>query len=193
MKKFEHLNFEHRKIINNQITTQKATAVKIAELLGCDPTTVSKEIKRNRFASKQVAKNTGDPICKKTLIYNYINKGILTTSKIDLPYATTYKKRKKSNKKYEYNENNKIDRSNRTFIDYLAYLQAHPNVFVIQMDFLGSIKTDSKSILTLIIPNLHFVYLSIIHKPNSKKVVNFLMIFKTRLELITLRKLFQLS
>ena len=42
MKKFEHLNFEHRKIINNQITAHKATAIKIAELIGYDPTTVSK-------------------------------------------------------------------------------------------------------------------------------------------------------
>lgn len=35
MKKFEHLNFEHRKIINNQITTHKTKAVDIANLIGC--------------------------------------------------------------------------------------------------------------------------------------------------------------
>lgn len=181
MKKFEHLNFEQRKIINNQITTHQATAVKIAELLGCDPTTISKELKRNRFVSKEAARNIKDPICQKTLrypyvcngcsmknnchrkqyryearnsqqranynlvssrkginltieefdildkkikdgilnkqsiyhiistnkditvsiptVYNYINQGILTTSRCDLPYATIYKKRKKSNKK----------------------------------------------------------------------------------------------
>ena len=40
------------------------------------------------------------------------------------------------------------------------------------MDFLGSIKTDSKSILTLIIPDLHFVLLKIIENKNSKKVVD---------------------
>lgn len=41
-----------------------------------------------------------------------------------------------------------------------------------QMDFLGSIKTDSKSILTLIIPELHFVFLFIIENKNALKVVN---------------------
>lgn len=253
MKKFEHLNFEHRKIINNQITVHKATAVKIALLIGCDPTSISKELKRNRFVSKEAARNIKDSICKKTLrypyvcngcneknnchrkqyryearssqqnadynlvvprkginltkqefdildkkvkdgllkkqsiyhiitnnddigvsiptVYNYINQGILTTSRSDLPYATTYKKRKKSNKKYEYHENKNIDRSNRTYIDYLSYIQAHPNAFVAQMDFLGSIKTDRKSILTLIIPDLHFVMLFLVENKNSQKVV----------------------
>ena len=254
MKKFEHLNFEHRKIINNQITTHKAKAVSIAKLIGCDPTAISKEIKRNRFISKEAARNIKDPICGKTLrypyvcngcndrrnchkrqyryearraqqnadmnlvlsrqginltpeefnildkkikdgllnkesiyhivqnnedinvsiptVYNYIHKGILTTTESDLPYATKYKKRKKFNKKYEYHENKNIDRSNRTYIDYLSYIQAHPNVFVVQMDFLGSIKTDRKSILTLVIPDLHFVILKIIENKNSKKVVD---------------------
>lgn len=254
MKKFEHLNFEQRKIINNQITTHKAKAIDIANLIGCDPTAVSKEIKRNRYVSKEAARNMKDPICIKTLrypyvcngcgekshchkrqyryearraqqnadtslvlprqginltpeefeildkkikdgilnkesiyhivtsnedidisiptVYNYINKGILTTTRSDLPYATIYKKRKKSNKKYEYHENKNIDRSNRTYIDYLSYLQAHPNTFVVQMDFLGSIKTDHKSILTLILPDLHFVILHIIENKNSQKVIH---------------------
>lgn len=39
------------------------------------------------------------------------------------------------------------------------------------MDFLGSIKTDSKSILTLIIVDLHFVLLFIVENKNSQKVV----------------------
>jgi len=262
-RRFEHLNFDHRKIINNQITVKHATAAAIADIIGCDPTTISKELRRNRFISKEAAKNISDPICEKTLrypyvcngcrkrqhcnlrqyryearraqanadyklvasrqgidltkeefdildkkikdgvlnkesiyhivksnddigvsvptVYNYINKGILTISRDDLPYATTYKKRKKQNKKYEYQENKNIDRSNRTYVDYLAYLQAHPNVFVVQMDFLGSIKTDSKSILTLIIPDLHFVMLKIIENKNSRKVVDVFNAFQDKL------------
>lgn len=272
MKKFEHLNFEHRKIINNQITTHKAKAVAIANLIGCDPTAISKEIKRNRFISKEAARNIKDPVCSKTLrypyvcngcgeknhchrrqyryearraqqnaninlvlprqginltseefeildrkikdgilnkesiyhivtsnedinvsiptVYNYINKGILTTTRSDLPYATTYKKRKKSNKKYEYHENKNIDRSNRTYIDYLSYLQAHPNAFVVQMDFLGSIKTDRKSILTLIMPDLHFVILYIIENKNSQKVVDVFNTIQDKLGIEMFKKVF---
>jgi IS30 family transposase len=254
MRHFEHLNFEQRKIITNRITTFGDTASEIAMLIGCDPTTISKEVKRNRIVSKEAARGIKDPICQKTLrfpyvcnkcrnksnchkkqyryeatkaqqaadfklvvprrginlteeefneldriikdgimnnesiyhivksndkinvsvptVYRYINNKILTTTRDDLPYATTYKKRKKENKKYEYHENKNIDRSNRTYLDYLAFAQAHPNAFIVQMDFLGSIKTDSKCILTLLIPDLHYVFLVIIEKPDSQKVVD---------------------
>ena len=91
-----------------------------------------------------------------TTLYRYINKGYLTTSRIYLPYAVKYKKRK-HNKKYEYSENNKIDRTGHTYIDYLAYKHSNPGAFVWQADFLGSIKTDSKSILTFILPELQFL------------------------------------
>ena len=115
-------------------------------------------------------------------VYRYINAGYLKTKKIDLPYACTYKKRKKSNKKYEYRENTKINRSNRTFLDYLSYSRRFPNLYTVQMDFLGSIKSDSKSILTLTIPTIHFVMLFIIENPNSKKIVDVFNYLATELE-----------
>lgn len=42
-----------------------------------------------------------------------------------------------------------------------------------QLDFLGTIKTNSKNILSFILPNVHFTLLDIINQPNSKKVVKF--------------------
>ena len=107
-----------------------------------------------------------------TTLYRYINKGYLTTSRLDLPYAVKYKKRK-HNKKYDYSNNNKIDRTGHTYLDYLSYLHKNPGTFVWQLDFLGSIKSDSKSILTFILPNLQFTLLEIINKPDSSKVVEF--------------------
>ena len=107
-----------------------------------------------------------------TTLYRYINKGYLTTKRIDLPYAVKYKKRK-HNKKYEYSENNKIDRTNHTYLDYLAFMHKNPGIYVWQLDFLGAIKTDNNNILTLILPNLQFTLLDIINKPNSDKVIEF--------------------
>ena len=109
--------------------------------------------------------------CVSTL-YGYFNNGYLTTKRIDLPYAVTYKKRK-HNKKYEYSENNKIDRTGHTYLDYLAFLHKNPGIYVWQLDFLGSIKTDNNSILTFILPNLQFTLLEIVKNPNSEKVVEF--------------------
>lgn len=107
-----------------------------------------------------------------TTLYRYINKGYLTTKRIDLPYAVKYKKRK-HNKKYEYSENNKIDRTGHTYLDYLAFMHKNPGIYVWQLDFLGAIKTDNNNILTLILPNLQFTLLDIINKPNSSKVIDF--------------------
>ena len=76
-----------------------------------------------------------------TTIYRYINKGYLTTKRVDLPYAVKYKKRN-HNKKYDYSDNNKIDRTNHTYLDYLAFLHKNPRVYVWQLDSLGAIKTD---------------------------------------------------
>ena len=107
-----------------------------------------------------------------TTLYRYINNGYLTTKRIDLPYAVKFKKRK-HNKKYDYSENNKIDRTGHTYLDYLSYIHQNPRVNVWQLDFLGAIKTDSKNILSFILPEVHFTLLDIIKNPDSSKVVKF--------------------
>ena len=247
-----HLTEENRKTIASGIA-HNMTLRELANEIGCDPTTISKEVKKNRIISRE-ARGTGKKfLCKKlekwpfvcvdcphkyrdcvltqlkyvaqiaqkkyiyrlhetrkglnltkeehelinvslkagkeekksiynivheaklpvsvSTIYRYIEEKKVDFTKMDLPYAVTYKKRKSQNKKYEY-PNNKIDRSNRTYIDYLSYKKHRINEMTVQMDFLGSIKTDSKSILTLIIPELHFVFLFIIENKNAKKVVD---------------------
>ena len=125
--------------------------------------------------------------CVSTL-YGYINNGYLTTKRMDLPYAVTYKKRK-HNKKYEYSENNKIDRTGHTYLDYLAFLHKNPGIYVWQLDFLGSIKTDNNSILTFILPNLQFTLLEIIKNPNSEKIVEFFDKLEEKLGINTFKEL----
>src|SRR5574344_2331588 len=126
--------------------------------------------------------------CISTL-YGYIDKGYLATKKSDLPYAVTYKKRK-HNKKYEYSENNKIDRTGHTYIDYLAFLHKHPGIYVWQLDFLGAVKTDNNNILSLILPNLQFPILDILLKPDSNKVVDFFDKIEERIGTETFMKIF---
>lgn len=253
MKTWKHLNEEQRKIISNGIS-KGSKLIEIAENIGFDPTSISKEVKRNRkpttigsnitdckkvkrwpyvcsgcnkkynnqcaftkykydssYAQKeanrklvlsrkgidlnseefktidnlikegvdnkksifQIKIENNDVIDKSvSTLYRYINNGILTTSRMDLPYAVTYKKRKK-NKKYDYSENKTIDRTGHTYLDYLSYLHKHPGIYVWQLDFLGTIKTDSNNILTLVLPDIQFVILSIIKNPNQDKVVEF--------------------
>ena len=253
MKDWKHLTFEQRKVISNGIC-HNYKLKDIAEALGFDPTSISKEVKRNRenitiglnttnckkvtrwpyvctgcnkrynnqccFTKykydAQKAQNKADinlvnsrrgididsdefqkidKIIKEgidnkksiyqitienkeeidksvTTLYRYVNNGYLTTKRTDLPYAVTYKKRK-HNKKYEYSENNKIDRTGHTYLDYLAFSHKHPGINSWQLDFLGAIKTDNNNILTFILPNLQFTLLNFINKPDSSKVVEF--------------------
>ncbi len=252
MKTWKHINFEQRKIISSCIAHEQKL-VQIAKILELDPTSISKEIKRNRipigyqniteskcdklkrwpyvctncrnrykscsfdkfkYDAKTAQRKADvnlinsrkgidinkedfkilDSIIKKgvddnksiyqikienkdiinqslTTLYRYINKGYLTTKRIDLPYAVKYKKRK-HNKKYEYTNNN-IDRSNHTYLDYLSFIHKNPGINVWQLDFLGTIKSDSNNILSFILPNVHFTLLNIIKNPNSDKVVKF--------------------
>ena len=252
MKQWKHLTLEQRKVISSGIS-HEIKLKEIGKSLQVDPTSISKEVKRNRIeistglnndckrtqrwpyvctgCSKKynnncpftkykydakkaqqkadinlvnsrrgidvddeefkqidtIIKNGVDEnksiyqikienndIIKKSIstLYGYINKGYLTTKKIDLPYTVAYKKRK-HNKKYEYSENNKIDRTGHTYLDYLAFIHKHPGAYVWQLDFLGAIKTDNNNILTFILPNLQFTLLNIIKNPNSSKVVEF--------------------
>lgn len=163
-----------------KIAQDKATANLIVSRKGLDID--SEEFKHldaiikdgidNKKSIYQIKIENSDEIKQSlTTLYRYINKGYLTTKRIDLPYAVKYKKRK-HNKKYDYS-NNSIDRSNHTYLDYLVFIHQNPRVNVWQLDFLGSIKTDSKSILSFILPELQFLLINIINKPNSKKVVDF--------------------
>ena len=253
MKDWKHLTLEQRKVISNGIS-HNYKLKEIAESLGFDPTSISKEVKRNREAitigkdvsnckkvnrwpyvcgycqkkynnqcvftkykyDAQKAQNKADAnlvnsrkgididsetfdeldkivkdgvdnkksiyqiaIENKTTIdksvttlYRYINNGYLTIKRTDLPYAVTYKKRK-HNKKYDYSQNNKIDRTGHTYIDYLSYIHKHPGIYVWQLDFLGSIKTDNNNILSFVLPNMQFILLDLIKNPNQEKVVKF--------------------
>ena len=251
MKKWKHINLEQRKTISTCII-HNTKLCNIASLLNLDPTSISKEVKRNRTLYKygkyskecsllsrwpfvcsnckkrytscslnqyrydphiaqknadinlinsrkgidissddfkqldQIIKNgidnnksiyqikieNSDKITSSlSTLYRYINNGYLSTKKVDLPFAVSYKKRKYKSK-YNYSDN-KIDRSNHTYLDYLAYIHNNPNSYVWQLDFLGSIKKDSKSILTLSLPNLQFSIINIINYPDASKIVAF--------------------
>lgn len=251
MNHWKHLNLDQRKLISNMLS-KDFKLVEMADLLQMDPSSISKELKRNRICSKKGL--TQSKVCKHTLrfpyvcngcakkyhacpftqyrydsklaqtaadtrlvqnrqglnmtpeaykhldktikegvadgqsiyhivihnadlavsvptVYRLINTHQLSTKRLDLPYAVRYKKRK-SLKQYAYKENNRIDRSQRTYIDFLAFHFNRPGIFHVQMDFLGSIQSDKKSILVLTLPSLHFVLLFLMESPNSQKVID---------------------
>ena len=143
----------------------------------------------NNHSIYHIVKNNPDLRVSVPTVYRYINSGILSIKRMDLPYAVTYKKRKVK-KQYEYNENKGIDRTGRTYIDFLSFMFNNPNLIHIQMDFLGNIKTDKKSILTLTIPHIHFVMLFILDTPNASIIVDLFNNFESHLSYKDFNKLF---
>ena len=154
----------------NLVNSRKGIDILSEEFVKLD--NIIKEGVDNKKSIYQIKVENNDTINKSvTTIYRYINNGYLTTQRMDLPYAVTYKKRK-HNKKYEYS-NNKIDRSNHTYLDYLAFIHKNPGIYVWQLDFLGTKKTDNNNIISFVLPNLQFMILDLIKNPNSEKVVEF--------------------
>ena len=94
-------------------------------------------------------------------IYRWVSLGLTTAKRVDLPMAARYKKRKA--KAYDYGGSSR-GKEGRNFADYLAHRRENPGEFGCQMDFLGSVKSDRKAILTLSIPELHFVYIRLLPK-----------------------------
>lgn len=250
MSKWKHLTEAERKLIKS-LLAKDMKLNEIADLIGKDPSSISKEIKRNRTMMVELSYGVKHPECKRIerfpyvcdgcpfrsncinqrftyhpikaqenyefrryvtrtginmeasdfmeldkvikngvdegysiyhimksnpkfnvsiqTIYRWINEGKLTTKRMDLPYAVKYKVRKVK-KKYEYKENVHIDRSKRTYIDYLKYVQENALVYPVQMDFLGNIITDKKSILVMTIPRVHYVILFLIDGPNQSQI-----------------------
>lgn len=70
---------------------------------------------------------------------------------------------------YEYNES-KIDRCNRTFLEYLAFSKAS-NLYTTELDFLGSKRSDLYIILTLLIRGIYFTLIFLVENKNALKVV----------------------
>ena len=160
-----------RKADANLINSRKGIDINNDEFNKLD-SIIKKGVDENK-SIYQIKIENKDEIDKSiTTLYRYINNGILTTKRIDLPRAVKFKKRK-HNKKYEYSENKKIDRTGHTYLDYLSYIHKNPRVNVWQLDFLGAIKTDSKNILSFILPEVHFTLLDIVKNPSSAKVVKF--------------------
>lgn len=154
----------------NLINSRKGIDLDSNEFISLD-STIKKGVDENKSIYQIMIENK-DTINKSvTTLYRYINKGYLTTTRMDLPYAVKYKKRN-HNKKYEYS-NNKIDRTGHTYLDYLSYIHKNPRVNVWQLDFLGTIKSDSKNILSFILPEVHFTLLDVITNPNSSKIVKY--------------------
>lgn len=92
-------------------------------------------------------------ICERT-VYNYVNAGVLSAKRHNLPMAVRYKKRRGCPVAH------KVDRhctEGRGWEDYLAFLSANPGVQVPQADTVEGGRGDRRVLLTVMFPMTGFM------------------------------------
>lgn len=81
-------------------------------------------------------------------LYRYIDQGVLSIRNFDLRRKLGYKPRKKKKEASESFLNLEF-RKQRTYADYLKYMEKHPDTPVIQMDTVKGSREKGKRLLTL--------------------------------------------
>lgn len=108
--------------------------------------------------SIDVALNTlGIKDVSSSTVRRYINKGLLTVRRIDLPSAVRFKVKDS----YRVKSSAKISPRvlyKRTYDDFLSYIEANPKSIVVQLDSLIGKLSDKTAILTIYFNNSKFQF-----------------------------------
>lgn len=114
------------------------------------------------------ASRKSDFICSERTLYTLIYKRLLSCQKLDLPRAVRYRPRRTR-------KAHKVDttcRVGRTYSDYKAYLNEHPDGQPVQMDsVIGSI--GGKVLLTLLFTNADLMLLHLRDKNTAQSVIDY--------------------
>ena len=95
------------------------------------------------------------PVCRRTL-YNYFDQRVFQVRNIDLPRRVRYKKRKQSRTPRSKNLK-QVYRNKRTYVDFERFIQAHPNIDVVEMDTVKGGRASGKCLLTLLFRSCSFM------------------------------------
>ena len=93
--------------------------------------------------------NADDIMCDERSIYNYVDAGVLSVGNIDLPRKVRYRKRRK--KKTVHID--KLCHVGRTYEDFRKFMEANPDLSVVEMDSVEGTRDSLKVLLTLFFRN----------------------------------------
>lgn len=147
---------------------------------------VSPLIKKGQSLSHIYA-NHSDEICiARRTMYNYVDKCILDARNIDLPRKVRYKKRKKKEiETYPYKY-----REGRTYEDFKAFVEQHPELCVVEMDTVKGGREKGKCLLTMIFTKYDFMLLFLLETASQECVTDIFEELQNALGLNVFRRLF---
>lgn len=108
---------------------------------------------------------TNDLPCTRATLYNYVSKNCFSARAIDLPRMVKMKKRKQ--KRTEPKDT--FARTNRTYDDFLKYIELHPDLPIVEMDTVEGIK-GGKVLLTFLFRASRLMLAFILSEKTQKEV-----------------------
>ncbi len=110
------------------------------------------------------------PVCRRTL-YNYLDQRVFQARNMDLPRRVRYKKRKKRSEPRKRNIQ-QIYRNKRTYTDFEKFMEAHPDLDVVEMDTVKGGRASGKCLLTLLFRSCSFMLVILLPSCTQNAVVN---------------------
>ncbi|MDD3414684.1 MAG: IS30 family transposase [Lachnospiraceae bacterium] len=111
------------------------------------------------------------PVCRRTL-YNYLDQRIFQARNIDLPRRVRYKKRKKKSAPRTTKNLQQVYRNKRTYIDFERFMEAHPDVDVVEMDTVKGGRAAGKCLLTLLFRSCSLMLVILLPSCTQKCVID---------------------
>lgn len=129
---------------------------------------ISPLIRKGHSIHHICASNKDSVMFSEKCLYNYVEAGLFSARNMDLPRKVRYRPRRSRHDSF------KVDRAcriNRTFGDYLAYREEHPDTPVVQMDtVIGRI--GGKVLLTIHFVETQFMLAFLRERNDSQSVID---------------------
>ena len=128
------------------------------------------------------------PVSQRTL-YNYIDAGKLDIGNLDLRRKVGYRSRRKAKEPTDAFLNQKC-RQDRTYEDFLSYMEKHPGTAFVEMDTVKGCREQGKRMLTMLFTQQNLMLIFLMRDGKADTVVEQLDWLTAALGLDTFRRLF---
>ncbi len=128
------------------------------------------------------------PVCRRTL-YNYFDQCVFKARNIDLPRRVRYKKRKKQSGPKKRNLQQAY-RNKRTYTDFERFMEAHPDLDVVEMDTVKGSRAAGKCLLTFLFRSCSFMLIILLPNCTQKSVIKAIDNLTVTLGIRTFKKYF---
>lgn len=109
-----------------------------------------------------------DIFCSRRTLYNYVDQRLLVARNLDLPRRVRFKRRYRKHRKEGYQDIKQTYRNRRTYKDFERFIEAHPDVEVIEMDTVKGSNNGGKVFLTMLFRNSSFMLIFLL--PQGKQI-----------------------